>query len=94
LRFTWDPKKARVNRRDHGVSFEVGARVWQDPLHVVVPDRWKDGEERWHAIGRVGGTTLLVVHAYPDDDDGDTAAIRIISARRATPHERRAYEEA
>jgi uncharacterized protein len=65
-----------------------------------VPDRWEDGEERWHAIGRVGGATLLVVHAYldddddDDDDDGDTATIRIISARRATPHERRAYEEA
>jgi uncharacterized protein len=92
LRFTWDPKKARSNRRDHGVSFEVAARVWQDPLHVIVPDRWEDGEERWHAIGQVGGATLLVVHAYLDDDG--TVAIRIISARRATPHERRAYEEA
>ena len=91
MRFTWDAAKARANRRDHGVSFETAARVWQDPLHVILPDRWQDGEERWHAIGQVGGTTLLVVvHAYLDDD----MAVRIISARRATPHERRASEQA
>ena len=91
MRFTWDPGKARSNRRDHGVSFEVAAHVWRDPLHVVLPDRWQEGEERWHAIGRVGGATLLVVHSYPG---GDEPVIRIISARRATRHERRAYEEA
>jgi uncharacterized protein len=92
LRFIWDPEKARTNRRRHGVSFEIAARVWQDPLHVVVPDRWQDGEERWHAIGQVGAATpLVVVHAYIDQDD---LTIRIISARRATPHERRAYEQA
>ena len=68
MRFTWDAAKARANRRDHGVSFEIAARVWQDPLHVLLPDRWQDGEERWHAIGQVGGATLLVVHAYLDDD--------------------------
>ena len=91
MRFTWDPGKARSNRRDHGVSFEVAARVWRDPLHVVLPDRWQEGEEWWHAIGRVGGATLPVVHSYPG---GDETMIRIISARRATRHERRAYEEA
>ena len=91
MRFTWDPGKARSNRRDHGVSFEVAARVWRDPLHIVLPDRWQEGEERWHAIGQVGGATLLVVHSYPG---GDETVIRIISARRATRHERRAYEEA
>jgi uncharacterized DUF497 family protein len=56
-----------------------------------VPDRWQDREERWHAIGQVGAATLLVVHAYIDGDD---MVIRIISARRTTPHERRAYEQA
>ena len=64
-----DPGKAWGNRRDHGVSFEVAARVWRDPLHVILPDRWQEGEERWHAIGRVGGATLLVVHSYPGGDE-------------------------
>ncbi len=91
MRFSWDAAKARANRRHHGVSFEIAARVWQDPLHVLLPDRWQDGEERWHAIGQVGRATLLVVHAYLD---GAGSAVQIISARRATPHERRAYEQA
>jgi uncharacterized DUF497 family protein len=92
LRFAWDAAKARANRRDHGVSFETAARGWQDPLHVILPDRWQDGKERWHAVGQVGGATVLVVvHAYPGGGD---LAVRIISARRATPHERRAYEQA
>lgn len=91
MRFTWDSAKARANRRHHGVSFEIAARVWGDPLHVILPDRWQDDEERWHAVGQVGGATLLVVHTYPG---GDELVVRIISARRATPHERRAYEQA
>jgi hypothetical protein len=70
---------------------QVASRVWLNPPHLVLPERKKDGEERWHAIGRVGGATLLVVHSYPG---GDETVIRIISARRATRHERRAYEEA
>ena len=92
MRFVWDPAKARRNRRDHGVSFEIAAQVWNDPLHVILPDRWQDGEERWHAIGQVGAVTMLVVvHVYVDDDP---EVVRIISARRATSHERRAYEQA
>lgn len=91
MRFTWDPAKARANQRHHGVSFEIAARVWSDPLHVILPDRWQDEEERWHAVGQVGGATLLVVHTYRG---GDELVVRIISARRATPHERRAYEQA
>ncbi|MFO1039076.1 MAG: BrnT family toxin [Geminicoccaceae bacterium] len=90
--FTWDPEKAAANRRAHGVSFEVASRVWLDPLHVILPDRWQDGEERWHAVGLVGAAAvLLVVHTYLDDSGH---LIRIISARRATAHERRNYEEA
>lgn len=52
------------------VSFELAQRVWDDPLHVVIPDRVEDGEQRWHAIGLVGAVVvLLVVHSYPDADD-------------------------
>jgi uncharacterized DUF497 family protein len=52
----------------------------------------EDGEQRWHAIGMVGpAAILLVVHTLPDGDDVDT--VRIIGARKATPHERRRYEQ-
>lgn len=92
MKFEWDPSKARRNVAKHGVSFEVARQVWDDPLHVIVPDRFDDGEERWHAIGIVGSVALLVVvHCYPDEDDGER--VRIIGARKATPQERRRYAQ-
>jgi uncharacterized protein len=62
------------------------------PLHVVVPDRFEDGQQRWHAIGVVGMVTVLVVvHVYVVGDGEER--IRIIGARKATPRERRHYEQ-
>jgi hypothetical protein len=90
--FEWDAAKARANLLKHGVSFELAKRVWNDRLHVVVPDRFEDGQQRWHAIGVVGAVTVLVVvHVYLVG--GGEEGIRIIGARKATPHERRRYEQ-
>ena len=90
LRFEWDPVKARANLNKHGVSFEDAMLVWNDPLHLVRFDRFEGGEERWHALGQVGGAVMiLVVHTYPDDDD----LVRIVSARKATQAERRIYKD-
>lgn len=92
LRFIWDETKARSNVAKHGINFALAEEVWDDPLHLIVPDQVVDGEERWHAIGQVGFVTLLVVvHAYPSYDD--ETLVRIIGARKATRHERRRYEE-
>lgn len=75
----------------HGVSFELACRVWDDPLHVVVPDRIVDGEQRWHAVGLVGNVALIVVvHTYPGGEEDNVA--RIVGARKATSHERGRYE--
>jgi uncharacterized DUF497 family protein len=91
MHWSWDPDKALANLAKHGVGFDLATRVWDDPLHVIVPDRIEAGEERWHAIGMVGGIAILVVvHAYRGSD-GET--IRIIGARKATSHERRRYEQ-
>ncbi|SEC89347.1 hypothetical protein SAMN05519104_2305 [Rhizobiales bacterium GAS188] len=91
MRFEWDPEKARRNLAKHGVAFDVAENVWDDALHIIVPDRFEDGEQRWHAIGMVGPVAiLLVVHTYPDSEDGNR--VRIIGARKATAHERRRYE--
>jgi uncharacterized DUF497 family protein len=90
--FEWDPAKAASNLEKHGVGFELAQEVWHDPLYVILPDRVVDGEQRWHAIGLVGAVTiLLVVHVYPDPDDEDR--IRFVSARKATAHERKRYEQ-
>ncbi len=92
MRFEWDSAKARSNLVKHGVSFDVAMAVWDDPLHVIVPDRIEAGEQRSHAVGMVGAVAVLVVvHTYPDADDD--CIIRIIGARRATIHERRRYEQ-
>ena len=90
--FEWDREKAASNLVKHGVSFKLAQEVWRDPLHVIVPDRVEGHEQRWHAIGLVGAVVVLVVvHSYPEPDD--EAHVRIISARKATSHERKRYEQ-
>jgi len=86
--WTWDPDKDAANRRKHRVSFETAAFVFDDPMHASRPDPHPDGD-RWQTVGMAGGVTLLVVHTWSEDSDEG----RIISARKATAHERRAYEE-
>jgi uncharacterized protein len=93
LRCTWDPEKAAANRAKHGLSFDTALRVFDDPLHASKPDRHPDGD-RWQTIGLVGPVLLLVIHTWRDvESEGDEPVGRIISARKATAHERRAYEE-
>ena len=93
--FEWDSVKNLTNQRKHGVSFEVAAHVFQDPLYISWKERVQDGEERWQAFGKVEGLALLVVaHTSREElQDGTfVEVIRIISARRAEPKERRRYE--
>lgn len=88
----WDENKNRINRRKHGVSFETGARIFEDPNVVSYPDRIVDNEVRWHTIGCVGGIAiLLVVHTSEEEQYGEEN-IRIISARKASRRERALYE--
>lgn len=49
-------------------------------------------EERWQTVGRIGQVVVFVVHTWPEAIKGEETG-RIISARKATAHERRAYEE-
>jgi uncharacterized protein len=57
------------------------------------PDPHPDGD-RWQTIGLVGPVLLLVVHTLPEGDpEDDETTGRIISARKATTRERKAYEE-
>ena len=93
MHWTWRDEKNRTNKRDHGLSFETAQLVFDDPLAVSRPDPHPDGD-RWQTIGLAGVVVLFVVHTGPDVDEatGEEAG-DIISARRATAHERRAYEE-
>ncbi|HEX7219642.1 MAG TPA: BrnT family toxin [Burkholderiales bacterium] len=88
MRFSWDPKKERRNRSTHGVGFQEATTVFGDALAVTVTDPDHSlGEERFITVGQSSSGQLLVVcHT----ELGDT--IRIISARRASAHERKDYE--
>ncbi len=89
LIFEWDDKKAKQNRKNHAVSFEEAVTVFGDPLSLTIEDPLHSTEEeRFVIMGQsVGGRTLVVVHT----EHGDR--VRIISARAATPRERKNYEE-
>ncbi len=91
MRFEWDEQKNRQNLRKHDVRFETATLVFEDPYAITRRDLAFEDEERW--IGAIGpGAVLLVVHTYREKENEEL--IRIISARAAESHERRAYEEA
>lgn len=94
LRFDWDPAKAAVNRRKHGIAFSLAATVLQDPCAVSIPDEYhSEHEERWVTMGRArNGQVLVVIHIERHSGPHETT-VRIISARRSTGPERRRYEE-
>ena len=89
LKLTWDPKKAAVNIRKHGVSFEEASTAFGDPLSVTVPDPLHEaGERRFILIGHSAqGRMVVVVHTEEEDNP------RLISAREATRAEKRTYEQ-
>jgi uncharacterized protein len=89
LRFEWDGAKARSNWEKHSVWFEEAATIFGDPLSLTVSDPdHSETEERYISIGTSAASRVLVVS---HTDRGDV--IRLISARPATPRERRTYEE-
>lgn len=90
-RFVWDHSKARTNEFKHGISFELATRIWDDPAHLIALEGIYNSEERWLIIGRVGHLTVLVAVFVEPTLDGEL--IRLISARKATPHERRRYDQ-
>jgi uncharacterized protein len=93
VRWTWDANKSAASRAKPGLWFEIAVLVFDDPLHASKLDPHPDGD-RWHTIGRVGSTLLLVVHTWPEPESeaGEPLGC-IVSARRATAREGNAYEE-
>lgn len=89
--FEWDEAKNLSNQNKHGISFEDAARVFGDPLLLLIPDGYQDGEERWRAYGQVGGFAIIMA-AHTCRSDKGHEKIRIISARLATRYERQYYE--
>lgn len=84
----WDPAKAAANLRKHEIDFADAALALEDDLALTVEDLDAESENRFVAIGTDPiGRLLVVVFTWRGE------RIRLISARRATPRERRQYEE-
>ena len=75
------------------MNFETATRVFADPFALLEQDRIENGEYRWQTLGIVEGYLLLLVAHTTLDDEGCSEVIRIISARRAEPKERKRYEQ-
>jgi len=88
VEFEWDPDKELSNIAKHGVDFTEAATVFGDPLELTISDPdHSAGEFRSLSIAYSSLNRLLVV-SYTERED----RIRIISARTASPKERRQYE--
>lgn len=93
--FEWDPAKAAANYRKHGVTFEHAAAVFRDPMALSLFEQEESDqqEDRWITLGMATHQHyLVVVHTYKAQND-TSVTIRMISARRATRHEIRQYEQ-
>ncbi len=89
LQFEWDEEKAKVNLKKRSVGFDEGATIFNDPLIITITDQaHSDTEQRNISLGiSVKGHLLIVVHTERNEK------IRLISCRKATPHERKTYDE-
>lgn len=89
MQFEWNPEKAEVNLKKHGVSFEEAKTVFGDFLARIFEDEEHSFDEKRNGIVGHSTENRLLIISYTEKDD-DT--IRIISARETTPRERRKYE--
>jgi uncharacterized DUF497 family protein len=88
MKITWDPAKVESNFREHKIRFSDAEAVLFDPMALTIEDETTEREERFVSVGADAlNRVVVVVYTYRGED------IRLISARRATRRERKAYEE-
>lgn len=89
MRVEWDEAKNRRNIQKHGIDLADVEEMFSHPMLTLQDDRYDYGEARWISIGQMHA--LIAVVVYTERDQG---VLRIISARKATRHEVRHYEQA
>ena len=89
LQFEWDDRKAAANLKKHGVNFDEARSVFLDDRARLIDDPdHSDDEERFVLLGLSTSLRLLLVcHCYR----GVGNVIRIVSARKASTRESKAY---
>jgi uncharacterized protein len=94
MRFEWDEEKNRLNHKRHKIRFETAVLAFDDPYAVTIQDRLHDDDElRFITLGRLRGPVILFVVHLSYEESGEEI-IRVISARKATAHEKKTYEKA
>ncbi len=88
MRFEWDGRKAASNVKQHRVSFDEGVTVFYDPLAATFDDPDHSKDERWLVTVGYSAQGRLLVGCHVERG----GAVRLISARRATPRERKGHE--
>lgn len=87
MSFEWDPKKNELNIVKHGIDFEDAMQVFHGPCLERVDERFDHGEERFVVFGEMGPHIVAVVYVWRRENR------RLISARKATKAETRAFFE-
>ncbi len=90
--FEWDPQKARLNYKKHGIRFEEAATVFRDPRALTIFDLdHSEVEYRWTTMGiSKTGKLLIVCHTFQQESN-EAVAIRVFSSRKATTNESKLY---
>jgi uncharacterized protein len=90
--FEWDPKKAKINKKKHNISFEEATTVFHDPQSITIFDEdHTEKEDRWITIGiSSSGRLIIVCHTYFELSE-DTVILRMYSARKTTSAEKKQY---
>ena len=85
---TWDPNKAEINFKKHRIRFSDAEVVLFDPFALTLEEQVVATEQRYVTVGSDAvGRIIAIVYSYRAD------TIRLISARKATPTERKQYEK-
>jgi len=84
----WDARKNRINILKHGIDFTDAIDVFNHPVLTAFDGREDDGEERWIALGWMRAIMAVVVYV-----ERCGSVIRVVSARKATKHEVKRYEQ-
>jgi uncharacterized DUF497 family protein len=90
MKFEWDPIKAAINIRKHGISFDEAVTVFKDPLALIFDDIIHSEQEHREIIIGISTLRRMVLVCFVERVEN---VIRIISARPATRQETRDYEE-
>ena len=88
MRFEWDEAKNEINLRKHGIDFADVKDMFNHPMLTLLDEREDYKEDRWIGLGWI--QALVGVAVYTERQGN---VIRIISARKATKHEVRRYEQ-